>query len=137
MTISPEQEGRLSQHYLASIPEVERENVREAYEKGQRKAESLKESVPEKLKALWDDLLSMIAMLGDFIAGKYRDVPWKTIAAITAAILYFASPIDLIPDFIPLIGYLDDAFVIALAVDLIRDDLNAYRGWKNSLGATV
>jgi len=137
MPISSEQEGRLRRHYLPSIPEVERENVHDAYEQGQRKAESLKEIVPEKLKALWDDLLLMIAMLGDFIAGKYRDGPWKTIAAITVAILYFASPIDLIPDFIPLLGYLDDAFVIALAVDLIRDDLNAYRGWKNSLGATV
>ena len=132
MTMSRAQEEKLKNRYLTRIPEVEQENVHEAYEKGQRKAESLRDSVPEKLKALWDDLLIMIAMLGDFIAGKYRDVPWKTIAAITVAILYFASPIDLIPDFIPLIGYLDDAFVIALAVDLIRENLEIYRKWRNA-----
>ncbi len=130
MAISREQQEKLKQKYLSRVSDVDEKDARGAYEKGRKKAEEMKDDVPGKLKGLWDDLMTMIAMLGDYISGKYRDAPWKTIAAIAGAVLYFASPIDVIPDFIPVAGYIDDAFVIALAVDLIRDDLTDYRKWK-------
>lgn len=37
--------------------------------------------------------------------------------ALVAAVVYLASPIDLIPDFIPVLGYLDDALLAAILVD--------------------
>jgi uncharacterized membrane protein YkvA (DUF1232 family) len=48
--------------------------------------------------------------------GSYTDTPWKVLSVKIAAVIYFASPIDLIPDFIPVVGYLDDAAVIKLAL---------------------
>ena len=39
-------------------------------------------------------------------------------------------PADLIPDFIPVIGYLDDAAVVALAVRSVKGDLDAFRAWE-------
>ena len=68
----------------------------------------------------------------DFYEGNYKEVPWGTIAAIVVALLYFVSPIDLIPDFIPVAGYIDDAFVISLAMKFIKDDIERYREWKKN-----
>lgn len=88
------------------------------------------DSLPVKIANLWNDLKTMLAMLIDVVFGRYRPVPLKTILAMLGAFLYFFSPIDLLPDFIPFFGYLDDAFVIVLAIDLVRDDLAIYRAWK-------
>lgn len=42
--------------------------------------------------------------------------PWGAIVSLVAALLYGASPIDLLPDFIPLIGFLDDGIVVTVLV---------------------
>lgn len=62
-----------------------------------------------------------------FLALKQKETPWyaKILAAIV--VVYALSPIDLIPDFIPILGYLDDLIVlpslIALTVRLIPDSV--------------
>lgn len=64
-----------------------------------------------------------------FTALKKRETPWyaKAVAAIT--VVYALSPIDLIPDFIPVLGYLDDLIILpalaALAIKLIPADIMA------------
>ena len=62
----------------------------------------------------------------------YRDprVPWYAKALIAVVVGYAFSPIDLIPDFIPVIGTLDDAAVMAACLKLVEDELNAYTLWK-------
>lgn len=98
--------------------------------RSRRQSGGLGESLPIKIIGLWNDIRTLLAMLFDFIAGRYRSVPLKTLAVLIVAILYVISPIDLLPDFIPFFGYIDDAFIIVLAIDLVRDDLAAYREWK-------
>lgn len=73
---------------------------------------------------------SMFSLIKDYWNGNYRQVPWKTIAAVTGALLYVLMPLDLIPDFIPVAGYLDDAGVIAACLTLVNDDLVTYEKWK-------
>jgi uncharacterized membrane protein YkvA (DUF1232 family) len=73
---------------------------------------------------------SLFSMIKDYWSGDYRQVPWKTIAAAAGALLYVWMPLDLIPDFIPLIGLLDDAGVIAACLTLVNDDLVEYEKWK-------
>lgn len=77
-----------------------------------------------------NDLCEIFELLRDRVAGVYRETPWTTIAALTGALLYVLSPIDLILDFIPGIGFLDDAIVIGLAIRLALPDLEKYRAWK-------
>lgn len=90
----------------------------------------LGESLPVKVAGLWDDFKTLLAMLVDVMTGRYKDLPFKTLIALVAAVLYFVSPIDFLPDFIPFVGYIDDVFVIVLAIDLVRDDLADYRAWR-------
>ena len=68
----------------------------------------------------------------DYANGNYREVPFNVVAAIGGALLYVLSPLDLIPDFIPIVGYLDDAAVIAFCLNLIEKDLISYKVWKRN-----
>ena len=79
------------------------------------------------------DVALLISMVKDYWSGAYRDVSWWVIAAVVFTLLYVLSPIDLIPDFIPFIGLLDDALVIAVCLILIKKDLLKYQEWKEAL----
>ena len=84
------------------------------------------------LAKYFNDLCEIFELLRDRITGAYKETPWRTIAALTGALIYVLSPIDLILDFIPGIGFLDDALVIGLAIKLAQPDLEKYRTWKAS-----
>jgi len=75
------------------------------------------------VKLLWE-------MVSDFVNKRYRDVDTLSIATAVAALVYVASPIDFIPDFIPVIGYLDDMTIVVAAVGLLGVELDKYRKWK-------
>ncbi len=77
-----------------------------------------------------NDLCEIFELLRDRVTGKYKGTPWRTIAALTGALIYSLSPIDLLLDFIPGIGFFDDALVIGLAIKLAQPDLEKYREWK-------
>ncbi|MCX7599815.1 MAG: YkvA family protein [Armatimonadetes bacterium] len=72
----------------------------------------------------------LVRMLQDWRAGRYQDVPWQTLASVAALVLYLANPIDLIPDFLPGVGYADDLAVIALVWAAVRRDAENYASWK-------
>ena len=77
-----------------------------------------------------NDLCEIFELLRDRVTGRYKEIPWRTIAALTGALIYALSPIDLLLDFIPGIGFFDDALVIGLAIKLAQPDLEKYREWK-------
>lgn len=72
----------------------------------------------------------MFAMLKDVKKGNYPNVPWFTIATIAVALLYVLNPFDLIPDFIPGIGYIDDLAVLSIGMGWIETDLHKYLDWR-------
>ncbi|CAM4225085.1 YkvA family protein [Gillisia limnaea] len=72
----------------------------------------------------------MFGMLKDYRKGVYTNVPWFTIAAIAFSFLYILNPFDLIPDFIPGIGYIDDFAVFTFGLKFIESDLHKYLDWK-------
>lgn len=80
---------------------------------------------------------SMFSLIRDYWSGNYRQVPWKTIAAVAGALIYVLMPFDLIPDFIPVAGFLDDAGVIAACLTLVSDDLVDYEKWKLQQDSTI
>ena len=70
-----------------------------------------------------------VRCLRDVVRGDYR-LPWKTVAALAAALAYFLSPFDVIPDFIPLTGFIDDAAVLGLVFAAAETDLRGYCEWR-------
>ena len=84
------------------------------------------------LKDLANDIPVMVNMVKDYIKGAYRKVPMKTMAMMTAALLYFINPNDVVPDYVPGVGYLDDAAVITYVLKSVKDDVDEYKTWRCS-----
>lgn len=96
----------------------------------EKSKEILNLSSSSHLSKFLEQIQLMINMIGDYIHGNYKDIPWKTIASVAGALIYIIIPIDAIPDVIPLAGLLDDAFIIGLCVKYFSEDLHKYKVWK-------
>jgi len=96
----------------------------------QREMDKKLKGIPGKFTKLINQVKLLYAMIKDYRKGEYREVPWYSIAVATAAIIYFLTPLDLIPDWIPIGGYIDDAAVLAFCVNALRDDLRKYCSYK-------
>ena len=93
------------------------------------KAEELQKK-SSALREMGETISDFFGMVRDYSAGRYKNVPIRTIASIVGALLYLISPIDLIPDIIPVLGLTDDAAVLAFCFKLCRDDVLEYRKWR-------
>lgn len=82
------------------------------------------------LSNLVEDVKTFVALVNDYVKGHYRDVPYKSIAAVVFGLLYILNPFDFVPDFIPGLGYIDDAAVIGLIIKFLGDDISKYRDWR-------
>lgn len=80
----------------------------------------------------WPYLMAMIRVIRAYDRGEYRDISSPKLLIIVAAIIYFVSPFDVIPDWIPVLGHIDDAFVVSLALKSVRADLDTFMAWETS-----
>ncbi|HQC15716.1 YkvA family protein [Mesotoga prima] len=76
----------------------------------------------------------MISMMKDYFSGHYTKIPFNTLVAAIAALVYFVSPVDVIPDFIPVVGFLDDAGIIAIFFMSFNNDIKTYEAWVSEEG---
>jgi len=72
----------------------------------------------------------MVSLLKNYYKKEYTDIPIGTILAIISALLYFVSPIDIVPDSVPALGYFDDAAVVAACWKLVESDVKEYIQWR-------
>lgn len=75
-------------------------------------------------------LMAMIRLITAFAERRYRQVDVASLITILAAVIYFVSPIDLIPDFIPGAGLIDDAAVLSFVLGKLRKELDAFIQWE-------
>ena len=105
---------------------------KEDIEKVTRKADEIEKKVRESgpLRRYIDDVKLLLSLVKDYWSGNYKEIPYWAIGATVFALLYVLSPIDLIPDFIPVVGLVDDAAVVALCLYMIEQELHDYSEWK-------
>lgn len=85
----------------------------------------------DKLPKDTGDLKLLINLFKDWYNGVYREIPWYSIAAIILGFLYLISPVDLVPDMIPVLGQVDDVVIIRwILTHIAKQDLNKYRQFK-------
>ncbi len=85
----------------------------------------------------WETLQSLFRLIKLSAAGEYTGVPTTTVVAAVAVLIYFLSPIDLIPDFIPVVGLLDDMALVAWFSTSIKHELDKFHEWEATKNATV
>lgn len=85
-----------------------------------------------KLSKLGSNLRIFLRMIQAYAKGQYRDAPWKSMVGIVAGIIYFLMPIDLIPDFIPFTGFIDDFTVIMLISNAFQQDIEQFEIWDST-----
>ena len=126
---------------MDNLNESDQERVSQTFEKGvetftEEDLEKVKadaETAETKAKSLGGQFESFQltwSLLQDYWAGKYTSIPWKLIASTGFAVAYLVSPLDIIPDFLPIVGFVDDASVFALVVSSFQSELSAYKKWK-------
>ena len=112
------------------------ESLKDLLEKTRKKLEEV-----QKDDSLLDKLVSyvqlVIRMLGNYLHGRYNDTPWQTVVMLIAGLLYFVVPLDAIPDFIPIGGWIDDATVLVWIGRCFRDDLARYQRWEESKNSSA
>ncbi|MCG3878688.1 DUF1232 domain-containing protein [Psychrobacter sp. Ps6] len=100
------------------------------------KEDKLKEKLEDNsyLEPFSDDLMLFMSLIKDYYKGDYRKIPFRTISAGVVGAIYTLNPIDLIPDSIPFIGYIDDALVLKFCLKQAQKDLQKYKVWKQEQG---
>lgn len=61
---------------------------------------------------------------------EYRGVPWKTLTYAVGALLYFVNPLDVIPDALAGLGFVDDIAVLAAVAKSVQTDLEKFEAWE-------
>jgi uncharacterized membrane protein YkvA (DUF1232 family) len=108
--------------------DVNGEDIQKVVDRANDITQKVVNSAP--LKRFVNDVKLLISMINDSFSGAYKHVPVWVIGAFVFALLYVLSPIDLIPDFIPIFGLVDDAAMLGLCLALTEKDIQKYQQWK-------
>jgi uncharacterized membrane protein YkvA (DUF1232 family) len=84
------------------------------------------------LDGVWTKMVLLFGVAKDYVNGDYTEIPKRSIIAILGGIIYFLSPLDIVPDFVPLLGFMDDIFVLNLVYKQVLKDLEKYKIWKDA-----
>jgi len=101
------------------------------------KTKDLIEKVDKKKKGnrhLVAGVISQVQLLVEalkaWMSGEYKQLPKKSLLMIIAGLLYFVSPIDIVPDFLLAIGFVDDIAVISFVINTLNTELQRFKKWK-------
>ena len=83
-------------------------------------------------QVLTDKLTTLSRMVKAYVSGQYRIVPWPTILKIVAVLIYFVSPIDVIPDILPIIGLTDDLAIVLWLFRALHEDIENFEAWERN-----
>jgi uncharacterized membrane protein YkvA (DUF1232 family) len=97
------------------------------------KSEEIKKKFNTKgpLGRFMEDGQLLIAIVKDYWSGKYRQIPYGSIASMAFTLIYVLNPFDIVPDMLPLVGQVDDVAVISACLLLVEHDLHNYKDWKH------
>ena len=84
-----------------------------------------------RIKELKTYIPLFISLIKSYTKKEYREIPLATVVAVAAALIYFLAPLDIIPDFIPGFGFVDDDSIIAFCFLACKHDLDRYSKWRS------
>jgi uncharacterized membrane protein YkvA (DUF1232 family) len=85
------------------------------------------------LAVLWEKIYLLVSLVKDWFKGEYLNISKKSLILIITGLIYFVSPIDIIPDFIAGLGLFDDAAILGFIINQLNKELQAYKSWKENI----
>jgi uncharacterized membrane protein YkvA (DUF1232 family) len=85
----------------------------------------------EFLVPAWESLQIFVRLVRAWLEGKYV-LPAATLLMFIAALIYFVNPFDMIPDSVPVLGFVDDAAVITFVARSNISAISRFRNWEVS-----
>ena len=121
--------------------------LNDAEKVSQKDLDELDTSLPKKISSIemkslaegvgWiNTLLDRVRTIYGMLRDRDYRISVRTKALVGAALVYFVLPTDIVPDFIPGIGYIDDALVLSTLWKMIGEEIDAYLGFKGSRSAS-
>lgn len=105
------------------------EKTRELIDNATKKAEANRDGV---LSNVWEKIQLLISLIKDWVNGNYKNISNTSIILVLVGLIYFVSPVDIIPDWIIGLGLIDDAAVLGLIINQVDKELIKYKLWKKS-----
>lgn len=84
----------------------------------------------EGVRDVKEQLLLMIRFVRAYATGAYRDVAIKSMATIVGVLVYFISPLDLIPDVLPILGIADDVALVVWMFNVLEKEIAKFSDWE-------
>lgn len=88
-------------------------------------------SIVSEFGKLLANIKNMINMIKAYCKKQYTNIPKKTLVSVCFALFYVASPVDAIPDSIPVIGYVDDVSVVEFVIKSANKDIEGFVEWES------
>jgi uncharacterized membrane protein YkvA (DUF1232 family) len=79
---------------------------------------------------IFADLQLIFRMVRAWLGGEYKELSSGSAVILVGALVYFLMPIDAIPDFLPGVGFIDDAAVIAMALAAVKSEVDRFKAWE-------
>jgi uncharacterized membrane protein YkvA (DUF1232 family) len=123
---------RLMQGSSDEAEEIARDNGKldKLVNKSSKKMHNVKERKPSIMN-FFSQIITFQRMMKAYSRKEYPHLPWKSLLSIVGAILYFLNPLDLVPDFIPGIGFIDDIALIGWVYKSLDADVQRFEEWEH------
>ena len=99
---------------------------KEAFDKFLLNIETTLKKIPD-VGTLRYDIPLLVSLVNSYVAGEFTEISYNAIVTVVATLLYVISPLDIIPDVIPGVGYTDDAMAVSFCIKMIQDALEKYK----------
>jgi uncharacterized membrane protein YkvA (DUF1232 family) len=125
-------EARLQTEFSQAVERAksyvnDRERLSALVTEAAKKAASLPK---EEFKETWAYFQTMLRLVRAYNRGDYREVAMTSLIVMVAAIIYVVNPFDLLPDWVPGLGLLDDAFILDVAIRRTHQTLDEFMTWE-------
>jgi len=77
-----------------------------------------------------EQVFILVRLIRAYASGEYRKLPWKSLLSIVGVLIYFVSPLDFIPDFLPIVGMADDLALLLWLFKSVSGDLADFADWE-------
>lgn len=76
----------------------------------------------------------LISLIRSYIKKEYTGTSWVSILITLSSLIYIFTPVDAIPDVIPVFGFFDDIVVLTVCMTYVDTEVKAYSEWRKENG---